>query len=170
MTPTQIWIALAMLVAARFAGAQAPQFDRPPTTFELGATSVGGAAGGALVAGFAGFAIDDVYCERHHGREQSFLFGPCFLYVGYGSAIGWFGGSIVGATWGASRIAERRGCARDAAIVRSALGATLGLASGLLILAPSSGRNPPARSVFTLGAPVLSGLGAAVAVHGCRAS
>jgi len=170
MTPTQIWIALAMLVAARSAGGQSPQFDTPPTTFELGATSVGGAAGGALIGGLAGFAIDDIYCERHHGKEPSFIVGPCFLYVGYGSAIGWLGGSIVGATWGATRIAERRGCAHDAAVVRSALGATVGLASALLILAPSSGRYPPARSMFTIGAPVLSGIGAAFAVRGCHAS
>lgn len=158
-------IASTLLVATGSAGGQLP-----PTTFELGATSVGGAAGGALIGGFAGFAIDDVYCERHHGKEPSFLFGPCFLYVGYGSAIGWFGGSIVGAAWGATRIAKRRGCAHEEAVTRSVLGATAGLASGLLILAPSSGRYPSARSMFTVGAPVLSGLGAAFAVKGCGAS
>ena len=185
MTSTQLRIVLAMsalLVSARSAASQQveradsashpskpPQYDRPPTTFELGATSVGGAAAGAVIGGFAGFAIDGAYCKRHHGREPSLFLSPCFLYVGYGSAIGWFGGTPVGATWGAAQIAKRRGCDRDAAITRSALGATVGLASGLLILAPSSGRYPPSRSIFTIGAPVLSGIGAAFAVRGCRA-
>lgn len=175
MRSMQIRIALwlsALLVTAPSVAAQSPkspQYDRLPTTFELGATSVGGAGGGALIGGFAGFAIDQAYCQRHHGKEPSFLFSPCFLYVRDGSAIGWFGGSVVGATWGAARIAERQGCARRAAIMRSALGATIGLASGLVILAPSSGRYPPSRSMFTLGAPVLSGVGAALAVRGCRA-
>ena len=114
------------------------------------------------------FAIDGAYCQRHHGRDPSFIVGPCFLYVGVGSGIGWFGGSVVGATWGAARIAERRGCARETAISRSILGATFGLASGLLILAPSSGKYPPARSMFTIGAPLLSGIGAAYAVRGCH--
>jgi hypothetical protein len=169
MTATKIRIVLAMsalVVAARTGGGQ----QLAPTAFELGATSVGDAAGGALIGGFAGFAIDGAYCRRHHGRDPSFILGPCFLYVGVGSGIGWFGGSVVGATWGAARIAERRGCVRETAITRSVLGATIGLASGLLILAPSSGKYPPARSMFTVGAPLLSGIGAAYAVRGCRAS
>ena len=185
MALTQIPIVLgmsALLVSARSVGGQQsgrthagiqsrtpPGFDRPPTTFELFATGVGGAAGGALVGGLAGLTIDGAYCQRHHGKDPSFLFGPCFLYVGDGTAIGWFGGTVVGATWGAARVAEKRGCARGTAIRRSALGSMIGLASGLAILAPSSGKYPQAHSMFTVGAPVLSGIGAAVAVRGCHA-
>jgi len=39
--------------------------------------------------------VDQAYCERHHGNEPSFLFGPCFLYANEGFAVGWFGGAIV---------------------------------------------------------------------------
>jgi hypothetical protein len=174
MTPTRIGIALAvgaLLASARSIRSQpnggGP--DRPPTTFELGATSVGEAAGGALVGGLAGFAVDGAYCQRHHGKDPSFLFGPCFLYVRDASAIGWFGGTVVGATWGAVRVAEKRGCPRQQAVMRSVLGSMIGLASGAaVILAPSSGKYPPARSMFTLGAPLLSGIAAAIAVRGCR--
>jgi hypothetical protein len=184
MTSTRIRIVLVMgvlLVSApsvgsqqlrrTVTGTQSPKLhgpDRPPTTFELGATSVGGAVGGALIGGLAGLTVDGAYCQRHHGKDPSFLFGPCFLYVRDGTAIGWFGGTVVGATWGAVRIAEKRGCRRQEAITRSALGSMIGLASGTVILAPSSGKFPPARSMFILGAPLLSGIGAAIAVRGCH--
>ena len=173
MTPTPRRIVLAtsvLLMAAESVGGQQPSpgFDRPPTDFELGANSVGMAAGGALIAGGVGFAIDDVNCERHHGKEPSFLFGPCFLYAGAGSTIGWFGGTVVGATLGAARTAERRGCPHESAVTRSALGAAIGLAPSILVLAPRGGRFAQWRAMFTLGAPVLSGLGAAFAVRGCR--
>jgi len=148
---------------------ESPQPDRLPTTFELAATSVGGATGGGLIGGFVGFAIDGLYCQRHHGREPSFIFGPCTFYVGAASATGWFAGAPVGATWGAARIAERRGCPHETAITRSALGAVIGLAPDLVLLAPRSAQYPPLRSVLIAGAPVLSGLGAALAVHGCHA-
>lgn len=186
MTVTKGRIVLAMsavLVGARSAGSQqSAQTDAPrhtansplpeklPTTFHLAATSVLGATGGGLTGGLAGLIVDGAYCNRHHGSEPSFGLGPCFAYVGDGTAIGWFGGSVVGAVWGAARVAEKRGCARERAIRRSALGAAIGLAPGILIVAPRSVQSPPLRSVLLAGVPVFSGIGAAIAVRGCHGS
>ena len=171
MTLTQLRIVLAMgacLAAAESVSGQ-QAFDRPPTDFELMANSVGMATGGALIAGGVGFAVDEVYCERHHGKEPSFLFSPCFLYTGRATTIGWFGGTVVGAALGAARTAERRGCPHESAVTRSILGAAIGLAPSILVVAARGGRYAQWRATFTIGAPVLSGLGAAFAVRHCRA-
>jgi hypothetical protein len=144
--------------------------DTRPSAFSLGIKSVGESVGGSLLGGTAGLVVDQAYCERHHGKEPSFLFGSCFLYANEGFAAGWFGGAIVGSTLGAVRVAEKRGCARCAAILRAAIGATIGAAPGLSIVARRSGKYPPSRSIFIAGAPFLSGLGAAAAVVGCHAT
>lgn len=185
MMLTQIRIMLAMsamLVTARSVGSQSArkdttsqaarklQLDRQPAMLALGATSVVGATGGALIGGLGGLIVDGAYCERHHGNEPSFALGPCFAYVGDGTAFGWFGGSVVGAAWGAARVAERRGCGRERAVRRSALGAAVGLAPGILIVAPHSIQSPPLRSALLAAVPVFSGIGAAFAVRGCRGS
>jgi hypothetical protein len=112
--------------------------------------------------------VDQAYCERHHGDEETFLFGPCFLYAGGGFVAGWFGGAIAGSTLGAARVAQKRGCPRNAAMLRAAAGAIMGSAPGLIVVAPRPGKYPPSRSVFIAGAPLLSGLGAAAAVIGCH--
>ena len=75
----------------------------------------------------------------------------------------------MGATFGAAQVAEKRGCARKAAILRAAVGAAFGAVPGVAVVAQRTGKYPPSRSVFIAGAPVLSGIGAAVAVRGCHA-
>lgn len=171
MTLTQLRIVVAMsaFLAATESVSGQQGFDRPPTDFELMANSVGMATGGAFIAGGVGFAIDHLYCERHHGKDPSLFVDPCFLYAGAGSTIGWFAGTVVGATLGAARTADKRGCPHESAITSSAFGAAIGLAPSILVLAPRGNRYRQWRSVFTIGAPVLSGLGAAFAVRGCRA-
>jgi len=186
MTSAQIRITIAMtalLAAARAAGSQQLQhieagiqhpqpteIDRsPPSGLVLAAKSVGWSALGSLVGGAAGLAVDQAYCERHHGKEPSFLFGPCTFYANEGFGAGWFGGTILGATFGAARVAENRGCGRKAALVRAITGAVIGAAPGVAIVAQRTGKYPPSRSIFIAGAPLLSGIGAAVAVRGCHA-
>ena len=186
MTLRQIQIRLTLsvfLVSAGPAGSQQLQLieagiqpaksaeveHRQPSGFALGAKSVGRSALGSLGGGLAGLFVDQAYCERHHGKEPSFLFGPCFLYANEGFAAGWFGGTVLGATWGAVQVAEKRGCARKAAIMRAIVGAALGVAPGVAIVAQRSGKYPASRSIFIAGAPLLSGIGAAVAVGGCHA-
>ena len=144
--------------------------DTRPSVFSLGKESVGESVFASLLGGAAGLAVDQAYCERHHGKEPSFLFGPCFMYANEGFAAGWFGGAIVGSTFGAVRVAEKRGCARSAAILRAAVGATIGAAPGLSIVARRSGKYPPSRSIVIAGTPFLSALGAAAAVVGCHAT
>jgi hypothetical protein len=156
------------------AGVHTPDYtqvaDTRPSAFSLGIKSIGESVFGSLLGGAAGLAVDQAYCERHHGKEPSFLFGPCTFYANEGFAAGWFGGAIVGSTLGAVRVAEKRGCARGPAILRAAIGATIGAAPGLSIVARRSGKYPPSRSIFIAGAPFLSGLGAAAAVAGCHAT
>ena len=144
--------------------------DTRPSAFSLGIKSVGESVFASLLGGAAGLAVDQAYCQRHHGKEPSFLFGPCFFYANEGFAAGWFGGAIVGSTFGAVRVAEKRGCPRSAAILRAAVGATIGAAPGLSIVARRSGKYPPSRSIVIAGTPFLSGLGAAAAVVGCHAT
>ena len=141
-----------------------------PSEIELFGKSMGWAAYGAVVAGGFGLMIDDQYCKRYHRHEPSGLFGRCFGYVGTGGAVGWFGGAAVGATVGAVRVARRRGCSGRPAAARAMAGAVLGVLPGLGVVAHRPGRYPPARSVWLFGAPLLAGAGAAIAVHGCRAS
>jgi len=142
--------------------------DTRPSGFSLTTRALGWSVLGSLWGGAAGLEVDQAYCERHHGREADFIFGPCFLYANEGFAAGWFGGSIVGSTFGAVRVAEKRGCARSAAILRAAIGATIGAAPGLSIVASRSGKYPPSRSIVIAATPLLSGIGAAGAVIGCH--
>lgn len=139
-----------------------------PSTFSLGRASVESALVGALWAGLAGLAVDAVYCDKHHGDEPSILFGPCSFYVAGGTAVGGFGGAVVGATIGAVRVARRRGCPSGAAVTRAIAGAVLGAAPGLITVA-SRPRYSPGRTALVLSAPLLAGVGAAAAVVGCRA-
>ena len=185
MTSSRIRFVLAMsvlLVSTRrvasqqldrtHAGIQLPKPadpDRPPTNFELAATSVGGATGGALIGAIAGLVVDGAYCQRHHGREPSLFLGPCFLYTGAGLAIGWSGGAAVGGTWGAVHVARKRGCTHEAATTGAAVGAVMGVVPGILMMASGSVKYPPPlRSMFIAGAPILSGIGGSVAVLRCR--
>ena len=183
-SPTAIALTLGIIVASARpigcqqltrleAGVQGARYasiaDNRPSGFSLSARSVGWSAFGSLLGGAAGLEVDQVYCKRHHGDEQGFLFGPCFLYANEGFAAGWFGGAIVGSTLGAARAAKKRGCPRRAAILRAAIGAAIGAAPGLSIVANRSGKYPPSRSIVIAGTPLLSGIGAAAAVIGCNA-
>lgn len=76
-------------------------------------------------AGF-GIGVDQAVCERRHAGEPVFLFSPCFLYFGRGTAHGTIIGSSVGATAVLARHAQRRGCSGRAAWLRAAGGAALG--------------------------------------------
>jgi hypothetical protein len=142
--------------------------DARPSAFVLTAKSVGWSAFGSLLGGLVGLDVDDAYCKRHHRGDQD-LFGPCFLYANEGFAGGWIGGAIVGSTIGAVRAAEKRGCARSTAIGRAMIGAVAGSAPGAIMAARRSGRYSASRSTFIGAAPLLSGIGAAVAVVGCHA-
>jgi hypothetical protein len=159
---------LRLIQAGAQPAAYASVADTRPSGFSLSAKSVGWSVFGSLLGGAAGLGVDQAYCKRHHGDEQGFLFGPCFLYANEGFAAGWFGGAIVGSTFGAVRVAEKRGCARSAAVLRAAIGATIGAAPGLSIVASRLGKYPPSRSIFIAATPLLSGIGAAAAVVGCH--
>ena len=129
--------------------------------------SVGTSVGASIVGVTFGLLVDDIYCKRHHGKDANDFFGPCTFYAGYGAAIGWFGGSVLGATSKAAHIAKKSGCRRDVAIGRAFAGALIGAAPGMMIAGQRTGRYPPPRSILVLGAPILSGVLAAAAVHGC---
>jgi len=142
--------------------------SRHPSGFSLSVKSVGGAISGSMLASAAGLLVDQEYCQRHHGHDPSFLFGPCFFYVSGGAAAGWFGGAFLGSTLGAARVAHERGCPWHAAILRAVGGAAIGVAPGATIVARRPGKYPPSRSMLIAAAPLLSGIGAAAAVIGCQ--
>ena len=156
------------------AGVKAPKYtqvaDSSPSGFVLSAKSVGWSIFGSLLGGLTGLDVDHAYCERHHRGDQGFLFGPCFSYANEGFAVGWFGGAVLGSTIGAVRVAEKRGCARSTAIGRAMIGAVVGSAPGAIMAEVRSSRYSASRSAFIAAAPLLSGIGAAVAVVRCHAS
>jgi len=141
--------------------------DPQPSAVELSFSAVKGAMVGSLLGGGAGFVIDGEYCKRHRGDEQGFMFGPCAFYGGEASATGWFGGALIGATVGAAQVAQKGGCSRTSALWRSFAGAAIGVAPGLSIVAGRPGKYPPWRTAVILGTPLLSGIGAGLAVIGC---
>lgn len=130
--------------------------------------TVGSSVGASIVGVAAGLTVDQIYCQHHHGKDANDFFGPCTLYAGYGAGIGWFGGSLLGATSAAAHTAKKAGCRRDVAIGRAFAGALIGIAPGSIFAAQRTGRYAPPRSTFVLGAPLLSGVLAAAAVHGCE--
>jgi hypothetical protein len=144
--------------------------DSEPSTLSTGAKSVGWATYGSVLGGFSGWVVDNAYCNKHHRDEGDYIFGPCFFYANGGFATGWFGGAMVGATLGAARMAEKRGCPRGAALMRAFAGAALGAAPGLIIVVPRPGKYPPSRSLVILGTPLLAGFGATAAIIGCHTS
>jgi hypothetical protein len=154
-------------------GVRAPEHSqslKAPSNISLALRSIRSSSIGSLIGGVAGLAVDNAYCERHHGKEPSFLFGPCFLYANEGFGTGWFGGAIVGSAYGAMNAATKRGCPRDIALLRAVVGASLGAAPGVIIVAKRAGKYPPSRSVLIASAPLVSAFGAAAAVGGCHGS
>ena len=141
--------------------------ENKPSTFSTGAKSMGWATFGSLLGGLTGLDVDDVYCKRHHPDDGDDLLGPCTFYASGGFTTGWFGGAMVGATFGAARMAEKRGCPRGAALMRAFAGAALGTAPGLAIVVARPGKYPP---LAIWGTPLLAGVGAAAAVIGCHTS
>jgi len=78
--------------------------------------------------------------------------------------------SIGGATGGAL-IGGVVGFVIDGQYCQHYHGAALGVAPGVVMMvAPRTGRDPAVRAIFIGGAPVLSGIGAALAVLRCHAS
>jgi hypothetical protein len=88
------------------------------------------AANGMLVTG----TINWIACAHRHRDDPSSndWFGPCFLPSDESLAIGWLGGSFVGAAATAATVAVWRGCPKGQAIARSIAGAAVGGVSGWL--------------------------------------
>jgi len=147
----------------------ASRVDLSRSALALGGTSIGWASLGAVLGGGVGLIVDDQYCKHYHRREKGALFGPCFAYAGAGVATGWFGGAVVGATVGATRVARKRGCPSRAARVRAVAGAVVGVLPGLSVAIRRPGKYPSGRAALVFTAPLLAGAGASVAVLGCRA-
>src|SRR5687768_17278491 len=145
------------------------------STRSLVRTSVKWGMGGGMAAASVGMAVDYALCRRYHADEPSYLLPRCFLPASGGTASGWFGGSIVGATIGTARAARKRGCPSREATLRALGGAALGVIPGLLMIAWGPGPYPPeqewrdsAIALSVLGGPLLAGVGAAAAVVDCK--
>ena len=126
------------------------------------------AVGGAFAGGFAGWIVDQIYCKQRYGDKPSFIFSYCTLYIGNAAAIGWGGGSLVGATSKAAHLARKKGCPLSEAMGRAFAGAALGLTPAALIAAKSAPVLRAHETLFVAGAPVFSGLLAAAFVKSCH--
>jgi hypothetical protein len=140
----------------------------PPSDLRLTLVTLGGGVSGAFLTATVGFMIDDRYCERHHGKEPGFIFGPCTFYTGAGTPAGWFSGAVWGSTLKAIHIAEERGCPRQKALIRAAGAALLGTLPGVALVAALPDEYHSSRGFFIGGAPIFAGLAAAAAVAGCH--
>ena len=156
-------------LAGRDGAATAMREPLSPSGLRLVGRSIGRAAFVGELGGLAGLFVDYDVCKRHKRRGSGGLvFDPCFLYAAEGTATGWVGGALVGATYGAATGARRRGCPAGAAWWRAAVGAGIGGLPGALMAARRYQYLPPRRSVVLLSAPLLAGVGAAAAVAGCH--
>jgi hypothetical protein len=132
-------------------------------------TATGAAAAVGLTGAETGYVVYTLVCQRRHRDDrQTSLFGPCSLPSTESVAIGWFAGSVLGATGGATAIAAARGCPRTKAARRAFAGALVGAAPGLLALVHGSDRYPARRTAVILATPLTTGVGAAAAVMRCR--
>jgi hypothetical protein len=155
-------------VAGRDNVAMAKREELVPSRLDLGARTVAGATGFALLGGALGFAVDVAVCKRHKDRQPPSDYGRCLYPAQEGTAIGWFGGALLGATKMAATGARERGCPARAAWWRAAAGATAGALPGVLSAASRPEHLAPSRSVVLLSAPLLAGAGAAAAVASCH--
>ena len=152
----------------RDASAPVPSAAPPPTRQALYRQTMGWGSAAAVAYGSLGMAIDVAVCERRHGDQGGPFAGPCALPLETGTRIGWFGGAVLGATLAASGAAHARGCPPSAAWWRAFGGALLGAAPGAVVAATRPEPYSPQATALAIGAPLLSGLGAATAVVGCR--
>ena len=156
----------AMTVGVRRAAVRT--VDDAPDVGELAGMTGLSSAAWAVGGGGIGLLIDDAYCKRHHIETEGFIFAPCTFYTAAATPVGWFGGSVAGAAFAATRIARERGCRTRPAFWRSLGGAALGVIPGSLIVAGHPPKYPPRRSMFVAGAPLLAAAGATLAVAGCH--
>ncbi|HWL40441.1 MAG TPA: hypothetical protein VNO75_09400 [Gemmatimonadaceae bacterium] len=158
--------------------AVAASSSNAPSTFSLAKTSLKWGWGVGVGAAGVGMVVDYALCKRYHADEPSYLFPRCFMPAGGGTATGYFGGAIVGATIGAARAGRKRGCPSREATFRALAGAALGVTPGLMMLAwggpdkypPENEWVAPAIALTITTAPLLAGVGAAAAVVTCRTS
>jgi hypothetical protein len=154
-------------LAAHFNVAMTKREGLEPSRLGLGTRAVGGATGFAVLGGALGFAVDVAVCKRHKDRQPPSEYGRCWYPAQEGTAIGWFGGALLGATKMAATGARERGCPVRAAWWRAAAGASAGALPGVLLAASRPEHLAPSRSVVMLSAPLLAGAGAAAAVASC---
>ena len=140
-----------------------------PTGPELTVASIGVGALEGLGGALFGNTIDYARCSSRHRGETGDLFDdPCFFYSSDGKKIGWFAGSFAGATGMAIAMARIRGCPLRPAAWRATAGSVVGMLPAIITAATPSKKIPSGRSWRIASAPVLGGLGAAIAVAGCH--
>jgi hypothetical protein len=130
------------------------------------------AVGGAVTGATAGLLIDWLACrsnEKAHPTPGEPLFGSeCFLPAERMTGFGWYAGATLGASLGASRFAERRGCTSRARRVATVTTAAIGLAPGLAYLASGRSGYKPRGVQLAFATPVLGGALATIPVLRCR--
>lgn len=167
-------VAIALALAASTGSAQDALDTKTkplpgPSRRELLFGATAGSATLALGGVTTAYIAYTLVCQhRHRNSEESSGFGPCFPPSDESLALGWYGGSFAGAAGVAATVAVRRGCPVREAAWRSMAGAAVGTLPGLLAMTIRPDRIPARRGRLIAITPVLSGIGAAVAVVGCE--
>ena len=140
---------------------------RGPSQKELlfGSTASGVlfAANGVIVTTI----VHGIACDGDGPSKRVGFFGPCWP-SDESIAIGWYGGSFVGAAGVAAAVAMQRGCPPAHAVWRATLGASLGVLPGLVARNTRLSRVPLGRHDLAITTPLVAGLGAFIATVGCQ--
>lgn len=148
-----------------------PNAPLPASNMEVAFASIGIGAAEGISGAFVGLSIDHKRCVSRHPRDRNdfFDFGdPCLGYATDATKIGWLAGSFAGATAGAVVMARVRGCPTRSAVLRASAGSMIGMLPAMITALTSPPRTPAPRSVLLGSAPILGGVGAALAVRDCH--
>ncbi len=160
------------LSAAGTAQAQASVTLHPavagPSLARVGISATGRALALASTGFFVGAAIDFRKCKKRNPDRTGFIFDYCAFTYEDATVGGWIGMSIAGATWAAANGAIARGCPRQSAITRAVGGAIVGALPTIVVAARGSDKWPPHRTAVVVAGPLLSAVGATVAIAGCH--
>ena len=162
----------AALFAAGTAQAQtsvaAPQIDAGPPLARVGISAAGRGLALASVGFVVGATIDFRRCKKRNPDRTGFIFDYCAFTYEDATVGGWIGMSVAGAAWAASNGAIARGCPRQDAIIRAVGGAIVGALPSIVVASRGSDKWPPQRTAVVVAGPLLSAIGATVAIAGCH--
>lgn len=147
---------------------RARQAATAPSLARVGISATGRSLALASAGFFVGAAIDFRKCKKRNPDRTGFIFDFCAFTYEDATVGGWIGMSIAGAAWSAANGAIARGCPRQHAITRALGGAIVGALPSIVVGARESDKWPPPRTAVVVAGPLLSAVGATVAIASCH--